>query len=234
VSEHDDREEREDESDGTPDKGADIPPTRRHESAVETGDQPPVRESYHDLMNPVLTYPDDGPLSKALRKVDNAVGTVEQALLVTVLAAVVVIAVVHAIANKGWNGDPFGHFKDDAIRGGTFAMALFGAAFATHQGRHLAMDLVSRRMTPRARLFLQVFLGVFVIAIILLLIRAGFDTIKTEESIPQKDKLITSVRLAWLIPIGGMLIIFHTALHMVIDIDYILRRKTPPEKMRAH
>ncbi len=232
MSEHDDR-DGEDESDGTPDKGADIPPTRRHESVVP-GDAPPVRESYHDLMNPVVTYPDDGPLSKTLRKVDTTVGTVEQAVLVAMLAAVVVIAVIHSIASKGWGGDPFGHFKDDAIRGGTFAMALLGGAFATHQGRHLAMDLVSRRLTPRARLFLQVFLGVFAIAIVVLLIRAGMDTIKTEESIPQKDKLITSVRLAWLIPISGALIIFHTALHMVIDVDYILRRKTPPEKMRSH
>ncbi len=36
--------------------------------------------------------------------------------------------------------------------------------------------------------------------------------------------------LAAMIPIGAGLIIFHTFLHMLIDIDYILRGKLPPEK----
>jgi len=223
-------------SDGTPEAGTEperhIPPTRRHES-VQVPEEPPERQSYHDLMNPVVSYPDDGSLSATLRRVDKVLGIVEQAVLVSLLAAVVFIGVVHAIANKAWNADPFGHFKDDAIRGGTFAMALLGAAFATHQGRHLAMDLVSRRMTPRARLFLKVFLALFTIAIVGLLIRAGFHTIATEKEIPQKDNLITPVRIAYLIPIGGALVIIHTLLHMVIDLDYIARRKTPPEKMRT-
>jgi len=219
-------------SDGTPEPERSIPVTRRHDSVKAEG-EPPERQSYHDLMNPVVTFPDDGPVSGTLRKVDKVLGLVEQAVLVSLLLSVLFIAVVHTIADKGWGGDPFGHFKDDAIRGGTFAMALLGAAFATHQGRHLAMDLVSRRLKPRHRLFLKVFLALFVMAMMGLLIRSGFHTIATEEGIPQKDKLITSVRLAYLVPIGGALIIVHTFLHLVIDIDYIARRKTPPEKMRT-
>ncbi len=38
--------------------------------------------------------------------------------------------------------------KDEIVRAGTFAIALLGAAFASHQGRHLSMDLVSRRLSP--------------------------------------------------------------------------------------
>ena len=34
-------------------------------------------------------------------------------------------------------------------------------------------------------------------------------------------------------PIGGFMIIFHTVLHAIIDVDYIVRRKTPPERMRS-
>jgi hypothetical protein len=29
------------------------------------------------------------------------------------------------------------------------------------------------------------------------------------------------------------MIVFHTLLHMVVDIDYIVRGKTPPERMRS-
>ena len=144
-----------------------------------------------------------------------------------------VVAASHALADKIAGVDLYGNLKDDIIRGGTFAMALIGAAFATHQGRHLAMDLVSRRMSPRSRLFLKVFLALFTMFMVALLIRASFHTIATEEEIPQKDKLLTPVRIAYLIPIGGVMIIFHTLVHMVIDLDYIIRGVTPPEKMRT-
>ncbi|HZJ64809.1 MAG TPA: hypothetical protein VFD36_14950, partial [Kofleriaceae bacterium] len=36
-----------------------------------------------------------------------------------------------------------------------------------------------------------------------------------------------------LMPAGASLIILHTLLHMVIDIDYLVRGKTPPERMRS-
>src|SRR6185503_16980332 len=121
-----------------------------------------------------------------------------------------------------------------AIRGVAFSMALLGGAFAAHQGRHLAMDLVSRRMQPRPRLVLKVILALFTIGMVGLLIRGGFHTIATEASIPAgREKLITSVRLAYLVPIGGLLIILHVALHTLIDVDYLRRGKTPPEKMRT-
>jgi TRAP-type C4-dicarboxylate transport system permease small subunit len=224
----DDDDAADEKSDGKP-RERTIPPTRRHESVQE----PAARPSYHDLMNPVVTYPDDGSVSGALRSFDTLVGRVEQVLLVSILSIVVFVAATSAIADKVADAHPFGHFKDDVIRGGTFAMALLGAAFATHQARHLSMDLISRRLSPRARLVLKVLLALFTIAIVALLIRAGFHTIATEEEIPGKDKLITPVRLAYLVPIGGAMIILHTFLHMVIDIDYLARGKTPPEKMRT-
>jgi hypothetical protein len=78
-----------------------------------------------------------------------------------------------------------------------------------------------------------VFLAVFVIFIVVLLIRSGFHNIANEKQFAAEDKLITRVRIAWLIPIGGFLIILHTVLHTIIDVDYILRKKTPPERMRS-
>lgn len=178
-----------------------------------------------------MTYPDDGPVSETVRKIDNTVGMVEQIVLVTILSIVVLTAAGHAISDR------FFHyhvpFKDDVIRAGTFAIAMLAGAFASHQAKHLSMDLISRRLSPRARLFLKVFLGLFVIFMVALLIRSGFHNIDNEKQFAAEDKLITRVRIAWLIPIGGFLIIFHTLLHAIIDVDYILRRKTPPERMRS-
>ncbi len=211
--------------DAAPDREADIPVTRKQE-AIE----PEPRPSAVDLKAPI-TYPDDGPLSAKVRKLDNMIGVAEQIVLVTILIAVVLTAASHALLDR------FFHihvpFKDDVIRSGTFAIAMLAGAFATHQAKHLSMDLISRRLSPRARLFLKVLLALFVIFMVILLIRSGLHNITNEEQFAAEDKIISRVRIAWLIPIGGFLIILHTVLHTVIDVDYILRKKTPPEKMRS-
>lgn len=209
--------------DAAPEREADIPVTRKQE-AVEP-DAPAV-----DLRAP-LTYPDDGPVSGMVRKLDNAIGVGEQIVLVTILLVVVLTAASHAILDRAFHYHV--PFKDDVIRAGTFAIAMLAGAFASHQAKHLSMDLISRRLSPRARLFLKVMLSLFVMFMVVLLVRSGFHNITNEEQFAAEEKLISRVRIAWLIPIGGFLIILHTALHMIIDVDYILRRKTPPEKMRS-
>jgi hypothetical protein len=39
--------------------------------------------------------------------------------------------------------------------------------------------------------------------------------------------------VAWIIPIGGFLMLAHLFLHTLIDIDYLVRGKTPPERARS-
>ena len=211
--------------DAAPKGDTNIPETRKHEAL-----EPPARPSGIELRSKVV-YPDDGPLARQVRRIDNYLGMIEQIVLVTLMSIVVVVAASHAILDR------IAHirisFKDDVIRGGTFAIALLGGAFATHQARHLAMDLISRRLSSRARLFLKVVLGLFTMFIVVLLVRAGFHAIDIEKTVPHEDKLITPLRIAYLIPIGGALIVVHTLLHTIIDIDYIVRKKTPPERMRS-
>jgi TRAP-type C4-dicarboxylate transport system permease small subunit len=195
-----------------------------------TAAEPPVRARSLDL-HARLTYPDDGPFSAKVRKVDDLVGRVEQVVLVTILAAIVLTGAGHALLEK------FAHiripFKDDVVRAGTFAIAMIGGAFASHQAKHLSMDLLSRRFSPRNRLFLKVVLGLFAVFVLILLIRSGLHNIENEKQFLQEDKLISRVKVAWLIPIGGALMILHTVLHTIIDIDYLARHKTPPERMRS-
>jgi TRAP-type C4-dicarboxylate transport system permease small subunit len=189
--------------------------------------EPPRRESQLELGGH-LAYPDDGKLARHMRKVDGWLGRAEQVVLVALLAIVVLTAGGHALLDR------FGLYriemKDEIIRAGTFAIALLGAAFASHQGRHLSMDLVSRRLSPRARLFLKVILALFTIVIVVLVVRSGLHLIDREK---HEDHLLSTRRIALLIPLGGALIIFHTVLHTIIDVDYIVRGKTPPERMRS-
>jgi len=117
------------------------------------------------------------------------------------------------------------------VRGGTFTIALIGAVFATHQQRHLAMDLVSRRLTPRGRLVLGVVLKLFTIGISLLLFRSGLHQRETIGS--SGDEFVSDQTIVTALPLAAVLIIVHSVLHLVIDVDYLARGKTPPERARS-
>lgn len=198
----------------------DVPATRKQE-AVKT-EEPPARTSALDI-NPPLTYPDDGPVSEMIRKVDKAIGLGEQIVLVGMLVVMILVAATDALYDKIANGHV--EIKEHVIVFSTFGIAMIGTAFATQQGRNLAMDLISRRLAPRARLILKVILELFTIFILIIVMRAGFDNLDR-----QKD---FSRIIAWMIPAGGGLIILHTLLHLAIDFDYLRRNVTPPERMRS-
>lgn len=191
------------------------------------GGEPPLRNSQLD-MGGHPSFPDDDLLSRIVRLIDVWIGRGEQVVLVALLAIVVLTAAGHALLDR--LADYRLEFKDHVIRAGTFAIAMLGAAFASHQARHLSMDLVSRRLSPRARLILKVLLGQFTIWIVSILGRSALHLIEREKS---EDHLLSTEHIAWLIPIGCALIILHTLLHTVIDIDYLVRGKTPPERMRS-
>jgi len=176
-------------------------------------------------------FPDDGPLASWLRKADDALGVGEQGVLFCLLGAVVLTAAAAALSDRVL-GIRFGRWWFDIVRGGTFSVAMIGAVFASHQQRHLAMDLVSRRLPPRGRLMLRVVLALFTVFVAALLVRSGLHQLDTvgEES---GEHLISTHTIVMFMPIGAGLIIVHTILHMVIDVDYLARGKTPPERMRS-
>jgi len=200
----------------------------------------PVSEAPAPLGPPVESFPDDGVLSGALRRFDNTLGTGEQLALFGILALVVIVATVQAIAAHAFSHQIEWAFY--VVRGGVFAIALLGAAFASHQQRHLAMDLVSRRLSRRGRLILRIFLGVFTLAMSILLVRAGVHLTRSETHVEHASTWawLTDPKqgfLEWLttrmIAIGAALVSIHTLLHLAIDCEYLARRQLPPERARS-
>ncbi|MGE0546741.1 MAG: TRAP transporter small permease subunit [Kofleriaceae bacterium] len=218
----------------------DLPPTRKHamlpparlvvDGKVVEGDADPQPELEAGIVES-LSYPDDGTVSAIARKIDGWLGKAEQVVLVALLAAVVLTAAGHALLDRLVHVRL--EFKDEVIRGGTFAIAILGGAFATHQIKNLRMDLVSRRISPTARLFVRVGLGLFALVVLALVIRAAMPTIEVASTEPSPHKWFTPYRVAWLIPIGAALVCVHTLFQIIIDIDYLVRGKTPPERMLA-
>lgn len=181
-------------------------------------------------MDPAHGYPDDGALSSIVRKVDGGVGMIEQAFLFLLLIAVVVTASSAALSDK-LLGTHMGRWWFTVVRGGTFTIAMIAAAFATHQQRHLAMDLVSRRLSPRGRLILGMLLKVFTIVIAAVLFRSGMHQRDHVGGVVQE--FVSDKTIVTMLPVGCALIILHSLLHIVIDIDYLVRGKLPPERARS-
>jgi len=230
-----------------------IPPTRRQSAPIDERSESRGRgpagsaggegvrplgidaaEPASSLMLPAqldVGFPDDGPLSSWIRRADRALGNAEQAVLFLLLGAVVLTAAAAALSDRLLHHH-LGRWWFDIVRGGTFSVAMIGAVYATHQQRHLSMDLVSRRLPARGRLFLRVVLALFTVMVAALLVRSGLHQLDTvgEES---GDHLISTHTIVTFMPVGAALIIVHTVLHMVIDIDYLVRHKVPPERMRS-
>ena len=207
-----------------------VPPTRRLSSAGLPDAASPAAATGRPPGDPV-EFPDDSRLARRLRFADRVLGTAEQIALFGLLGAVVLTAAAAALSDHVLRV-PLGRWTFDIVRGGTFSVAMLGAVFATHQRRHLAMDLVSRRLAPRSRLVLRIVLALFTIFIAMLLRRSGahqLDTVGQESG----DHLISTRSIVWFLPAGATLIALHMLLHMVIDIDYLVRGKTPPERMRS-
>jgi TRAP-type C4-dicarboxylate transport system permease small subunit len=204
---------------------ADLPPTRRQAAPTDPAALPIAQ------LTDAAHFPDDGPVSGWLRRTDRALGNAEQAVLFVLLAAVVLTAAAAALSDR-LVGHHLGRWWFDIVRGGTFSVAMIGAVFATHQQRHLSMDLVSRRLPARGRLVLRVVLALFTVLAAALLVRSGMHQLGTvgEES---GEHIVSTHTIVTFMPIGAILIIVHTALHMVIDIDYLARGKLPPERARS-
>jgi len=199
--------------------------------------EPPVRDSHLTIDPEPAGFPDDGNVSRIIRKVDHAVGSAEQGLLFGLLAIVVVVAASAALSDK-IGGHQLGRWWHYIVRGGTFSIAMFGAVFATYQQRHLAMDLISRSMSPKGRLILGMVLKLFTIFVAYLLFHSGM---KQREVVGGTEDLsvfglfkLDDADIVTTMPIAAALIIFHSILHIIIDIEYLVRGKTPPERMRAH
>ncbi len=195
---------------------------------TQTASEPPARPSALDIIAGPEVFPDDGPFAGKLRLLDNYAGLLQQVALFTIFIFVIAAGATQALATKLFDKSLLWTF--DIVRAGTFAIALVGAAFASHQARHLSMDIVSRFISPRKRLALRVVLGLFTIFAAYLLLASGLRLHDRVSSEGGHQGLIPMSTVALMIPLGAGLIMFHTLLHMLIDADYLRRGKLPPEK----
>jgi TRAP-type C4-dicarboxylate transport system permease small subunit len=196
--------------------------------ASTASEEPAERPSAMQLLADPTLFPHDSAVAAKIRLVDRYAGIAEQVVLFAMLGVVVFAGAAQAISTKLMGKSLMWSF--DLVRGGTFAIALIGAAFASHQARHLSMDIVSRFISPRRRQILRIVLGLFTIFAGYLLLSSGLRLHERVAAEGGHRGLVPIETIALMIPIGSALIMFHTLLHLLIDADYLVRGKLPPEK----
>lgn len=198
--------------------------------------EPSARESLVTIDPEPTRFPNDSKLSRIVRRIDHAVGVGEQGFVFFLLALIVIVASLAAIHDK-LTTDHLGRWWHTIVRGGTFAIAMFAAAYTTQEQRHLAMDLVSRKLTPKGRLMLGLALKVLTVGVCYFLFKSGraqLGVVGTGETLSVFGMHINDVDVVSSISIAAVLISFHTILHFIIDVDYLVRGVSPPERARAH
>jgi TRAP-type C4-dicarboxylate transport system permease small subunit len=195
-----------------------------------------ARESLLTIDPEPTRFPNDSKLSRIVRRIDHAVGVGEQGFVFFLLALIVIVASLAAIHDK-LTTDHLGRWWHTIVRGGTFAIAMFAAAYTTQEQRHLAMDLVSRKLAPKGRLMLGLALKVLTVGVCYFLFKSGraqLGVVGTGETLSVFGMHINDVDVVSSISIAAVLISFHTILHFIIDVDYLVRGVSPPERARAH
>ena len=129
----------------------------------------------------------------------------------------------------------FGLLKDPIdgvgldIRYSVFLSAMVGGAFATHHRRLLSMDLVSRLVSARTRAWLRVALNAFAITMASLFFYYGLLIREQVMGERHLSHWIPPQLAASAIALGAGLIVIHLVAQTIIDLDYLVRGKTPPE-----
>jgi TRAP-type C4-dicarboxylate transport system permease small subunit len=213
---------------------ADVPPTRKHELLPAV---PTSRDSQLSMDSIPAGFPDDGSVSGIVRTIDKHLGNVELGLLLAIFATVVLVASLSALSEHIAHHQ-IGLWWNWVVRKGTFAIAMLGAAYATQQQRLLAMDLISRKLSPRGRLVLGLALKLFTVALagVLAYIGMYMHEHADHQAGPRLDLtvfVLTEKDSLLVIPIGAALICVHSLFQAVIEADYLARGKQLPERARS-
>ena len=164
----------------------------------------------------------------ALEAIDGALGLVEKILLVGFLVVLIAIGASQAIVTqfgKSWM------WSEEVICYSVFFIAMTGAALSAQTSQLIAMDFLTRLLPPDRRALLRVLLQLFTVVVCALFVVGGMGLRQaaSDESghvIPPELGLLA-------LPIGAALIGLHVFLHVAVDLLYLLRGRTPPERHRA-
>jgi TRAP-type C4-dicarboxylate transport system permease small subunit len=121
----------------------------------------------------------------ALRKIDGAIAAVEKLLVVTAIAAMVLLSATQiGMRTVGAGGLPW---ADELIRFSMMWVAFLGASLATMERRHITIDLLDRSLSPRSKAAFNLVVEILGVLVIGAIAYVGFWYIDQERAYPDKS-----------------------------------------------
>jgi TRAP-type C4-dicarboxylate transport system permease small subunit len=145
---------------------------------------------------------------KILKRVDKILTRAEEALLITLLSVMVVMAFLQVVLRNLFSSGIF--WADILLRHLLLWLGFLGAAIATSENRHINIDALRRFLSPNIRSFVEVLTNIFAAYICYLLAKASWTFVLGEiadhrtifENIPSWYAQI-------IIPVGFGLLMVH-------------------------
>lgn len=157
------------------------------------------------------------------KKIDTFLGT-----LVTVFMGILVLNVLWQVASRFIIGHP-SSFTDELAGYLLIWVGLLGAAYATGQKEHLAIDLISGKLSEEKRKRLGTFINILIIAFaVVVLIVGGTNLVYITFHLNQiSSALQIPVGFVYsVLPISGVFIIYYA----INDIGLIWKKPPQPAK----
>lgn len=152
---------------------------------------------------------------KVLQHLDDLLAYFERSILVALVSLMVGLAFAQVVLrNLFWLGLPW---ADIVLRHIVLWIAFVGASLATRQGRHIAIDVVSRLMPPKARRWLAAVLNAAACVITVLLASAAWAFVAFERL--GGSFLFQGLPIWWvqiIIPVGFGLMAFRFGLRSAL------------------
>jgi TRAP-type C4-dicarboxylate transport system permease small subunit len=143
---------------------------------------------------------------KLRKTIDNLLG-----ILVTILMGILVLNVLWQVASRFIVGHP-SSFTDELAGYLLIWVGLLGAAYVTGQRQHLAIDLISRKMSEKGQHRLQIFINslITLFAIVVLIIGGSNLVFITFYLNQISSALQIPIGYVYLVlPISGLFIIYY-------------------------
>jgi TRAP-type C4-dicarboxylate transport system permease small subunit len=140
-----------------------------------------------------------------LARADRAGRHVENALLVAVLTAMIVLATAQ-IVMRNFLASGFS-WADEALRLMVLWVAMLGAVAASRENRHIAIDVLSRMLPPGPKTWVAIVVHAFTAAVALVV--AWYSWQFVAESREFQDLLLGDLPAWWfqaILPVGFLLI----------------------------
>ena len=124
---------------------------------------------------------------RLIERIDRAIAEAEKLIVVLLLSLMILVAFLQIVLRNFWatglaGGDPF-------VRYMVVWVGFIGAALATHQGKHIKIDVLSHWLPPRANHLLQSLLNLVSAGICGLLAIAAFRFVQFEAQLGGKTFL---------------------------------------------